>query len=241
MTETNVNVPRASGGLWRISPLVVLPILWASGACLGLSELPAPRPLVVHSGVRLIPPKERMEAIDAWFHPQDQHIRKDPTFLIDVLVDTTSSGIYPWEGLEIIGDTARVRIGRGTGGAGVVFGFFGFYRLMVERGELEKWIPEAAAATGYQLERSILNRVADAWLYGRSIWDVSPYAPLDELIYAQDAGFLDAFILTARADEFGEERRKWLDDNPGALEAYREWFRETFSREPPGMRGEKGS
>jgi len=59
---------------------------------------------------------------------------------------------------------------------------------------------------------------------------------LEELVYANENGYLNAMLLTARGDEFKEERQAWLKDDPEALERYRRWFVDTFSREPPGLR-----
>ncbi len=108
--------------------------------------------------------------------------------------------------------------------------------LMEGRGELEEWLPEAADETGYDLERAIMSRTSDAWLYGRSAWDAPPYEALDEILYSTENGYLDAFILTARPDAFTEARRAWLSENPGGIEEYRRWFVDTFGREPPGLR-----
>jgi hypothetical protein len=74
-------------------------------------------------------------------------------------------------------------------------------------------------------------------LLGRTSYDAVAYDPLEELLYSNEAGYLDAFILTARGEEFAEEREAWLREDPEALERYRQWFLETFDREPPGLRG----
>ena len=60
--------------------------------------------------------------------------------------------------------------------------------------------------------------------------------PLDELAYAKYEGFLDAFLFTARPEEFARARAEWARANPGAADRYRDWFLETFNREPPGIR-----
>ena len=101
---------------------------------------------------------------------------------------------------------------------------------------LDEVIPEAVGTHGYELERAILARVSDAWLYGRAAFDIPPYGPLDELMFSRENGYLDAFILTARPEEFEEEHDTWLRENPGGAEEYRQWFLETFEREPPGRR-----
>ena len=90
---------------------------------------------------------------------------------------------------------------------------------------------------GYPLERAILSRLSDAWLYGRAAYDIPPYAPLDELLFSKENGYLDAFIFSARPEEFEEERSTWRQENPGRQEEYRRWFLETFEIEPPGLRG----
>ncbi len=65
---------------------------------------------------------------------------------------------------------------------------------------------------------------------------MTPYIVLDELMYVSEGGWLDAYVMTARAADFPEERRAWLDANPERTDAYRAWFKSTFNREPPGLR-----
>jgi hypothetical protein len=129
-----------------------------------------------------------------------------------------------------------VRVPRGAQESELVFHIYGHLHLMARMGRLEEWLPEAPEATGYELERAILSRTADAWILGRTVYNISPYGPLDELAYAKDGGYLDAFIFTARPSEFVADRAEWVRANPGAMERYREWFLDTFSREPPGLR-----
>ena len=144
--------------------------------------------------------------------------------------------VYPWEGMEIVGDTVRVHVDPRAPDSRLPFEIYGHLHLMAHMGRQEEWLPEAPAATGYDLERAILSRVADAWTLGRTVFDTQPYQPLDELIYAKQQGYLDAFIFTARPDEFGEARAKWARDNPNQADEYRNWFVETFNKEPPGLR-----
>jgi hypothetical protein len=117
-----------------------------------------------------------------------------------------------------------------------VFMLYGHQHLMSRMGRQEEWLPEAPNATDFDLERAILARAADAWILGRSVYNTQPYGPLDELAYAKEAGHLEAFIFTARPNEFASERATWVRANPGAMERYRQWFLDTFSREPPGLR-----
>jgi len=185
-------------------------------ACQPQQGLPAPRTLVNTEGVRLNPDRARMAEIDEWVQQQSLDIQNDPEFWI--ISDPITEERYPWEALEIDADTAVVHWARTAPDA------------------LDEYLPEAIGTEGLAFELAVLDRVADAWLYGRSVFDLIPYQPLDEIMYANEAGWLKALVLTARAGEFPDERRTWLDEDPGAASAYREWFRATFDMEPPGIR-----
>lgn len=208
---------------------LLLPVLIT--ACASGPEVPSPRPLVIHSGARITVEPERMAEIDAWVESAVETIQEDPTFLI-VSVREDDVG-YPWESVTIAADTATVNYEGNAPDIRIPYEIYGFLHLMADDDRLEEWLPEAADATGYELERAILDRVADTWLYGRAVWDLAPYRLLDELIYARDAGFLDAYLLTLRADEFPRAREAWLEENPGRVGQYEAWFEETWGREPP--------
>lgn len=216
---------------------VVLAGVVGSAACgAGETELPEPRRLVVHSGERLAPAKERMEEVDAWIREQWDSIQMDPSFMI--YTEAAEGPVYPWESLEVTesADTARIRV-QGRSAGSQAYTIYAHYHLMAGQDRLDKWLPEGQGADEFELEKAVLSRVADVWLYQRSILDAPPYGLLDELVYAKESGFLDEFILTARPDAFVEARRERLARQPERAEAYREWFRRTFEREPPGLRG----
>ena len=206
------------------------------GACTTVAPLPAPRSLIVRSGARLQPDKARLSEIDLWVREQQENITLDPSFWI--VENPTPVETYPWEGLTLSpdADTAYVMVPSVAPEAGSIMAFYGHYYLMKEMRRLDEFLPEAAEAEGYELERAILSRVADAWLYGRALFDMTPYGPLDELMYAKENGYLEALIFTSRPEEFEEERTAWMDANPGRQDEYRGWFKETFEREPPGLR-----
>ena len=176
----------------------------------------------------------RIEEIDLWVRDQQDNITADPSFWI--IQKSVPTDIYPWEGLRISNDTAEVEVPLSTPDAGSIISFYGHFHMMKVMERLDEFLPEAMDAEGYELERAILKRISDAWLYGRASFDLSPYGPLDELLYSTEYGYLDAFILTARPDEFEGERRDWLEANPGREDEYRGWFVATFEREPPGLR-----
>ncbi len=175
-----------------------------------------------------------MKEVNEWVTREQENIEMDPSFW--VISQPNASDVYPWEGLRISNDSVWVQLPLAGNDASLVYNIYGHLHLMVAMGRQEEWLPEAPEAEGFDLERAILQRCADAWILGRSVFDTQPFGPMDELAYASDGGFLDAFIFTARPDEFAAARSDWVRANPEEMERYRDWFIDTFNREPPGLR-----
>jgi hypothetical protein len=175
-----------------------------------------------------------MDSVYAWVTAEQLNIEEDPSFWVITLPGDGDP--YPWDGLDVREDSVTVRVPRSIQDVQLVFMIYGHQHLMSRMGRQEEFLPEAPDATGFDLERAILARAADAWILGRSVYNTVPYAPLDELAYAKEAGHLEAFIFTARPNEFASQRADWVRANPGSMERYRQWFLDTFSREPPGLR-----
>ena len=223
-------------GLGRILSSLLFVSVLASCAT-GPAELPDPRNIVIRSGARLYPDKARMEEIDAWYRPQVENIELDPAFLIETVERETEA--YPWESMLIEGDTARIGVAVAKSPeAGTAFSIYAHLHLMKKLGRLDEFLPGAVGQEGYELERAIVARVSDVWYYGRGLFQAQAYNPLEEILYCNEAGYLDALLLTARGDEFPEEREAWLQEDPDGEERFHDWFRETFDREPPGLRDE---
>jgi len=197
-------------------------------------SIPASRPMIVYSGARLRVDEARLDSIYDWVIDEQYNIQEDPSFW--VISRPTADETYPWQELRVAEDSVSVRTPMGASDTELVFHIYGHLHLMTAMGRQEEWLPEAPTAEGYELERAILSRTADAWILGRTTFNTEPYGPLDELAYAKESGYLDAFIFTARPSEFVTERTEWVRANPGAMERYRDWFLDTFSREPPGLR-----
>lgn len=209
-------------------------VLLPAACSTGPRSVPTPRPIIVSSGARLRVEQERADSINDWVTREQANIVNDPSFW--VVSEPSDGDVYPWEGMRISRDTVAVQVPRGSQDPQLVHQIYGHLHLMSTLGRQEEWLPEAPEAEGYALERAILARAADAWILGRAVYNTVPYAPLDELAYAKEAGHLDAFIFTARPDEFASARADFVRANPGAMERYRDWFLETFNREPPGLR-----
>ncbi len=221
-----------------LRPLLVCMSLFLGG-CRTPDVVPSPRSLIIRSGARILPQEERIKEIDSWVRPQQENIRNDPTFWI--IGKESSEDLYPWDSLKISSDTAEVLAPTSVPEAWSILSMYGHFHLMKKMGRIREFLPEAIGidgkeAEGYELEKLIMSRLSDAWLFGRSAYDMSSYGPLDELMYAKENGYLEAFILTARATEFKSERALWAKQNPVKGSEYQAWFLKTFERKPPGVR-----
>ena len=205
----------------------------------GAVRLPPARPIIVSSGERIRVDPPRMDTIYRWLMEENENIQLDPTFLIDNVPAARES--LPWETMTIVGDTVRLQYDRAHPDVVTPFNIYAHLHLMKEMGRLEEWLPDHAYDEGYELERAIVARMADAWLIGRAIFDAPAYRPLDEVVYAREAGFLDAYLLVARGEEFPEARARWEEDEPGGLDEYRAWYERVFEGDPPGLTRETGS
>ena len=212
---------------------MLLAIVMLTG-CANASSLPASRGLITLSGARLPPDADRMDAIDLWIRPQLENIEEDPSFLI--VTGFQDEPTMPWEEFVIEGDTANLSLDGTIAEARAVYLIYAHLHLMDRMDRLTDWLPDVVGLEGYELEKAIVARITDVWFYGRSVFGWPPYSPLDELLYSNENGYLDAYLLTARPEEFAMERDAWLDESAGALEDYRTWFRGAFETNPPGLR-----
>ncbi|MEJ2538600.1 MAG: hypothetical protein P8188_01235 [Gemmatimonadota bacterium] len=210
-----------------VTAMAVLAFAAACGG--GGLVLPEPRPLVIQSGARLTPDETRLEEIYQWVDREVQNIEQDPSFLIATRPAATD--VYPWETLEISGDTASLQYRTTNPDLASVYQIYAHLHLMRAMGRIQEWMPEAVGADEWEFERLAVGRMTDAWLLGRASFGFVPSRLMDELVYAKDAGRLDALLLTLRGFEFPEAKEAWLEAEPGADEAFREWFRDTFDRE----------
>jgi len=205
------------------------------GACAAAApSIPPPRPIIIHSGARIFADHEEMKVVNDWVTAEQLNIQNDPSFW--VIGNGVIEETFPWDGMHISNDSVTVNIPLGGRDGELVYQLYGHMHLMSRMGRQEEWVPNAPDAVGYELERAIVERIADAWILGRTVFDTQPFGPLDELAYAKDAGYLDAFLFTARPTEFATSRAEWARANPGETEEYRDWFLDTFNREPPGIR-----
>lgn len=215
---------------WLGLGLLFLPLLVSCG---GQATMPQPRSVIIYSGERIRPDAERMSEVDTRLREQLEHIETSPDFLIRV--ERASSQRYPWDVLEIQGDTAEINASSVLRDADAGYLVYAHLRLAQEMGDLGRWLPEGEGLEGFELEKAILEYLADVWLLGRSVYDTQAYGPLDEILYSHRFGYLDDFIIATQGERFSEARDQRLSEFPESERDFSEWFERTFERVGPGF------
>lgn len=222
-----------AGGLRRATILALGAALVAGGCGSGQAELPPPRSLVIFSGARISPDPERLQEVHEWVTEAVRTIEEDPSFFLETRF--VPEPRYPWETLVMApDDTVRIALEQSAPDARTSYWVYAFLHQMRRMDRLVDWFEETEFMEGFELERFIVARTADSWLLGRATFDTQPYRPLDELIYANEAGLLENMLLYLRGEEFPEAKERFLAENPDGLERFVEWYRETFGEDPPG-------
>lgn len=227
----------------RVMTAAGLLALQALAACGGPPPLPQTRTVVVFTGERIQTDGERMQEVERWLRPQLEDIDQNPSFLIRV--EREPDPAYLWDALEVEGDTATITIERAAVDVDTPHLIYAHLHLMAARGELARWVPsldeDEEQPEGLEMERHILQYVADIWLLGRSVFDTHAYGPLDEVLYANERGLLVPYILATQGDRFADERERFTEEDPEWEERLEEFFRRTFERDGPGyLPGEGG-
>jgi len=174
-----------------------------------------------------------MAEVDQWVLKEIEEIEFDPSFLIRLAFEDIAR--YPWDTLDLVGDTADVRLQAGATDAETPYQIYAHLRLVQERGELTEWVPEAEGLSGFEAERAILRRVSDTWLLGRTVYDTQPYGPLDELLWAHESGYLEDFMVATQGARFPEATAAYAASDSDRGEIFQQWFERTFEREGPGF------
>jgi len=240
MRESDPGKRRSDRG-WagaRAAVLAPAAAMLVLSACAQAAELaPDPRPIVNRQGARLALEDDRAQEIYGWVDAQIDEIQQNPSFW--VITSPSTSDLFPWETLDVTptGDSATIQYPRTSPDVAQVYQIYAHLEIVRVRGTIEEWLPGADSLAGWDLEVAKVARIAEAWLLGRASYSFTPYAPLDELTYAAEGGYLEPLLLSLRGFEYPEARDAWLEANPDGEADFREWYRRTLGGEPEPIAG----
>lgn len=196
-----------------------------------------PRPIVNRQGARISLEEDRAQEIYDWVDRQVDEIEQNPSFL--VISSGSTSDLLPWETLDLTptGDSATIQFPTTVPDLVEVYQIYAHLHITRVRGTIADWLPGADTLAGWNLELAIVDRMAEAWLLGRASYTFTPYPPVDQLVYAAEAGMLEPLLLSLRGFEYPEARDAWLEANPDGEQEFRAWYRETLGGDPEPIAG----
>jgi hypothetical protein len=224
----------------RLGLAAVVGVVMAAtvGACAQRPEVvQEPRPIVNRQGTRLSLEDDRAQEIFLWVDAQIAEIQQNPSFW--VITSPSSSDLLPWETLDLTptGDSATVQFPTTVPDVQQVYQIYAHLNITRVRGEIAAWLPGADTLTGWDLEVAMVERMADAWYMGRASYSFTPYPPVDQLVYASEAGMLEPLLLSLRGFEFPDARDAWIEANPGGEAEFRAWYESTLGGTPEPIAG----
>ena len=229
---------RPSGVRLARTAIVGLVLATAAAACTQRPEVaPDPRPIVNRQGTRLNLEDDRAQEIFRWVDAQIAEIEQNPSFW--VISSASSSDLLPWETLDLTatGDSATVQYPTTVPDVAQIYQIYAHLNITRVRGTIADWLPGADTLAGWDLEVAMVERMADAWLLGRASYSFTPYAPVDQLVYAASAGMLEPLLLSLRGFEYPDARDAWLAANPNGEAEFREWYESTLGGDPEPIAG----
>ena len=231
--------PSRRGSFHRaLTGVSVVVLTAATAACAQRAEVaPDPRPIVNRQGARLALEDDRAQEIFRWVDAQIDEIEQNPSFW--VISSPSSSDLLPWETLDLTttGDSATVQFPTTVPDVRQVYNIYAHLHITRVRGTIADWLPGADTLSGWDLEVAMVDRMAEAWLLGRASYAFTPYPPIDQLVYASEAGMLEPLLLSLRGFEYPEARDAWLAANPTGEAEFRAWYESTLGGAPEPIAG----
>jgi len=138
---------------------------------------------------------------------------------------------YPWNVVTVVDDSTADLQGLP---ANLREADRAYYNYAVRRMHVVRSTdPDVSCDSLLSLERDVVSSFTDGWIVSRTLFGGPPFAPLDEIAFARDAGHLPALIAAHGDRQHGACPAQWAHDNAPAVATYQEWREEHFPLPPP--------
>lgn len=88
--------------------------------------------------------------------------------------------------------------------------------------------PDVECDSVLALEERVVSSFADGWIVSRTLFGGPEFRPLDEIVFARQAGHLRALLAALNDRQVGACAGQWADAHPDRVAAYQAWRRESF-------------
>jgi len=130
----------------------------------------------------------------------------------------------PWNAVEVVTDsTVAVTYPGNLREADRAYNNYAVLRMQAVRGD-----PDVSCDAVFEQELQAVGLFVDGWIASRTLFGGPAYEPLDELVFARQAGHLAGLIGAHDDLQLGGCLDVWRDANRQAVTDYRTWRREVF-------------
>jgi hypothetical protein len=88
--------------------------------------------------------------------------------------------------------------------------------------------PDVPCDSIVALEERVVDSFIDGWIVSRTLYGGPSFAPLDELVFARQAGLLRPLLASRRDPQLGACAGQWAEANPDRMRSYEAWRKEKF-------------
>jgi hypothetical protein len=140
----------------------------------------------------------------------------------------SASAAYPWNAVSPTSDsTVNVIMPGNLREADRAYYNYAVMRMRVVRGQ----DPDESCGLLIQAEEKVLSSYVDGWIVARTLFGGPAFEPMDELVFAREAGLLRPLLAARENVSIGVCAEQWAAEHPDEIAAYESWSAQAF----PGL------
>ena len=153
-----------------------------------------------------------------------ENLETDPEVLYftgfaDPVTPASSRDALPWNAIEVLTDSSAAVLTPGNlREADRAYANYAVIRMQAVRAD-----PDVRCDELMEREVRAVESFVDGWIVARTLYGGPPFAPLDELAFAREAGVLPGLIADAGDPQLGGCLAVWRADHEEEIRAYQAW------------------
>jgi len=140
------------------------------------------------------------------------------------LTSEDAEDAFPWNAIEVVTDSLVALVLPGN----LREGQRAYISYAVLRMHAVRQDPDVACSVLAERELFALDGFVDGWIAARTLFGGPAYEPLDELVFAREAGVLPGLIAERSDRQLSGCLTVWREQNGELVEAYQSWRTERY-------------
>jgi hypothetical protein len=132
---------------------------------------------------------------------------------------------FPWNAVDVVSDSSAAVVTPGN----LREAARAYYNYAVRRMRVVRYEdPDVSCDSVMNLEQGVVSSFIEGWIVARTLFGGPAFTPLDEFVFARQAGHLRPLIAVRGYRSLGVCTAEWAEANGEAMAAYGEWRRTVF-------------